>query len=566
MIDLSLLHDMYYAAPELWYGIGAVFGILSATTFGIMIWLLKTKQKAYFLRRDRERYAETLYASHDGYFAFIYPDEKVNDPRKNTVERCSRRLAVILGLEKGVKSEFGDVLKQFYKDDERKICKYVELLKEEGVAFEDYFLLKTANKYIRLEGVRICAADGNIYCDMIWFRDISFATNKIKSLEKEKAEIEEKCLLQQDLLDNLPFAVWLRDCNLNITYCNKKFVDFVPNKTKDEIIKQHIEITGSAGESISRKLAEATQKTRRQSKTTTSLVFKGNRIAMEAWENPFYGEQNLEKTYSAGCLVDISELDTLRRNLKRHQNAHLDILGVLGTAFAVFNQDMILQFYNSAFAELWQLNNEWLTNKPSYFAFLDQIRETRLLPEVPDYKAFRTEEQKRFNHIIEPITDLMHLPNGKTLRRVRSPYPMGGVVFAFEDISDRLAATSAYNALMSVQNEILTNLFDGILIFGINGRLSFFNEAYIKLWDADRDFLQGEPTFEEVLDSQRDFFAKDENWEDLKKAIGANILDMTAKKIIIRRGKNGNVCLGVANLSDASLLMVYKNIGQGTDV
>ena len=553
---------MYDAAPELWYGIGALVVLLAGSCFVLMFSLLRMRQKNYFLRRDRERYAETLYASHDGYFAFIYPDEKVNDPRRTITERCSRRLAVILGLEKGVQSTFEDVLKHFYKDDVKKINKYVGLLKEEGVAFEDHFLQKTANRYIRLEGVRINGADGNIYCDMIWFRDISFATNRIKSLEEAKTAGEKKLLVLQDLLDNLPFAVWLRDHLLNIVYCNKKFAEFIPDKSKEEIMTEHLEITGTNGESISKTLAARVHNTNRLGKTPAGVVVKGQRIAMEAFEVPFYAEQNLEKTYSAGCLININELDQLRRNLKRHQDAQLEILGTLGTAFAVFDQNMVLNFYNQSFIKLWQLDTSWLSEKPNYTAFLDTVREKRLLPEVPDYKAFKQNELKAFTQIIGPVNDLMHLPNGKTLRRMRAPYPMGGIVFAYEDISDRLAATSAYNALMSIQNEILTGMFDAVLIFGANGRLSFFNDAYVRLWNADKNFLAGEPSFDDVLDSQSRFLAQDEDWENLKKGIKDNILNMTSKTMIMQRLHAENLKLGVTHLSDGSLMIVFHQADQ----
>ena len=559
-MDKDLLLNMFYAAPELWYVIGAVVLLLLSTLLFLVLFFLKLKQKNYFLKRDRERYAETLYASHDGYFAFIYPDEKVNDPRKYVTERCSRRLAVILGLEQGVKSCFDDVLKNFYKDDAKKILKYVGLLKEEGAAFEDYFLLKFSNKYIRLEGVRINGADGNIYCDMIWFRDVSFATNRIKTLEKEKSEIEKKFLLQQDLLNNLPFAVWLRDDNLDISYCNKKFAEFIPDKNHNTIMEEHLEITGTGGESISRGLASKVHKSKKPSKSGAGVIINGSRIAMEAYETPFYPEQNLEKTYSAGCLIDVNELDELKRDLKQHQNAQLEILQALGTAFAVFDQRMNLHFNNQAFTTLWKLDANWLNEKPSYPNFLDYLRENRLLPEVPDYKAYKSDEQKRFSQIIEPISDLMHLPNGKTIRRMRAPYPMGGVVFAFEDISDRLATTSAYNALISVQNDILSGLFEGILIFGSNGRLNFYNDAYIKLWNAQRDFLANEPSFDEVLDSQQSFFTDKDDWVSVKEGIKANILSMTAKTLTLNRSKNSDLLLSVKNLSDGSLLMVYKNI------
>ena len=558
------MQNMYDAAPELWYGIGAIAVAAGGIILLLAFKLLRLRQKNYFLQRDRERYAETLYASHDGYFAFIYPDDKVNDPRKTITERCSRRLAVILNLEKGVKSDFNDILKNFYKDDIKKINKYVELLKEEGVAFEDYFLLKTANKYIRLEGVRINGADGNIYCDMIWFRDVSVATTRIKTLEDEKNYINQQLLLQKDLLDNLPFPIWLRDNNLDIIYCNKKFAEFVPNKSQDDVIAEHAEIIGTNGESLSRELAKKVHANNRLGKTTVGVIANGNRIAMEAYEIPFYVEQNLNNTYSAGCLIDINELDLLRRNLKRHQNAQLEILGSLGTAFAVFSQNMVLNFYNSSFAELWHLDTKVLDQKPNYSAFLDMIRENRLLPEVPDYKAFRAEEQKAFNTIMEPINDLLHLPNGKTLRRIRAPYPMGGIVFAYEDISDRLAATSAYNALMTVQNEMLANLFDAVLVFGANGRLSFFNNAYLTLWNADKKFLANEPSFEEVLDSQRAFFAKDEDWDSLKQEIGANLLNMTSKTMTLQRN-NEKLQIAVANLSDGSLMVTYKKLSDESD-
>ena len=557
-MDFELLENMYIAAPELWFGIAFLVALLVILIFVLAVLSLKLKQKNYFLRRDRERYAETLYASHDGYFAFIYPDDKVNDPRKEITERYSRRLAVILGLDKGIKSEFNDILKKFYRDDAKKIIKYVALLKEEGVAFEDYFLLKTAEKYIRLEGVRINGADGNIYCDMIWFRDVSFATNRINTLEKEKKHLEKNFLLQQDLLDNLPFPVWLRDDFCKIIYCNKKFAELIPNKNRDEIIDKHIEITGTTGESVSLKLAEKTHRNKRADKITTGVVVNGNRITVEAFENPFYAEQNLEKTYSAGCLVDINELDELRRNLKQYQEAQLEILGSLGTAFAVFNQNMNLDFYNQSFATLWNLKNDYLNNNFSYLTFLDIIRENRLLPEVPDYKSFKNDEAKKFSQIIEPTSDLLHLPNGKTVRRMRSPYPMGGIVFAYEDISDRLAATSAYNELMSRQNDILENIFDAVLIFGVNGRLIFFNNAYVDLWNADKNFLKTEPSFNDVLDSQKSFFRQNDDWTILKKGISDNILSMVSKIITLKRNNGDILQLSIANLSDGSLMVCYR--------
>ena len=250
MIDIALLSDMYYAAPELWYICGAIMVLLLMILIGQLFKILRLKQKNYFLNRDRERYAETLYASKDGYFAFIYPDQKVNDPRKKIVERCSRRLAIILNLPEGTKSSFEDILKNFYKDDIKKILKYVSLLREDGVSFDDDFALKNNNKFLRLSGSRISGSDGNVYCDMIWFRDVSFETGKITKLEEEKKQAGDKQRQLEDLIDNIPFPIWLRDNNLKLRRFNKKYEEFLEQKAENP---EDNEITNSNGDNISQK-------------------------------------------------------------------------------------------------------------------------------------------------------------------------------------------------------------------------------------------------------------------------------------------------------------------------
>ena len=67
MIDFELLTDMYYAAPELWYALIFLVLVLIVIIISELFKILRLKQKNYFVNRDRERYAETLYASKDGY-------------------------------------------------------------------------------------------------------------------------------------------------------------------------------------------------------------------------------------------------------------------------------------------------------------------------------------------------------------------------------------------------------------------------------------------------------------------------------------------------------------------
>lgn len=554
----ELLIDMYYAAPELWYGIGMAFTALLAAFFYYWYNYLRLKQKNYFLNRDRERYAETLYASKDGYFAFIYPDQKIDDPRKSMVERCSRRLAVILNLSEGTNSSFEDILKNFYKEDAKKIQKYVNLLREDGVSFEEEFCLKNSAKQLRLSGSRINGIDGNIYCDMIWFRDISTEAQALSELETEKEVWHKQIIRLEDLLNNIPYPVWMRDDKLNLFEFNRKYAEFFDGKSREDILQNGLEIQNINGESISRNLAFVAHSVNRPKKQAVTVIKNGERKVYEATETPFHAEESLDKIYTVGTLVDISELDELKRNLKIHQNAHLEIMGKLGTAFAVFSQEMRLAFYNHAFAQLWGLENSWLEQQPNYSAFMDILREKRMLPEVPDYIAYKNSEQQDFSTIIETKEDMMHLPNGQTIRRVRIPHPMGGLVFAFEDVSDKLATRRAYNSLLAIQRESLENLFDAVIIFGPDGRLNFYNQSYLKLWDADGNLLDKEPSISELVETQRDFFTKVEDWKSLKADIINHLISFTTRTFILNRDDKEQVEVMSRNLSDGSIMVTYK--------
>lgn len=559
-MSYELLINMFYAAPEFWYLLGAVFVALLVFLLYTGIKILKLKQKNYFLNRDRERYAETLYASKDGYFAFVYPDEKVNDPRKTIKERCSRRLAVILNLEKGTNSSFEDILKNFYRDDAKKIIKYINLLMEDGVSFEDEFVIKNNAKHINLAGSRINGIDGNVYCDMIWFRDVSLESNQISGLEEEKHHSLEKILQLEDMIDNVAYPIWLRDENLNIIAVNKKYLEFVNQSNKEEVISNNLEIQNLSGESISKNLALIAHTTNKVKKQTVSLVKNGERRSYEVIETPFHAEQALDKIGTVGALIDVTELDEIKRNLKLHQNAHLEILGALGTAFAVFDTNGKLSFNNKAFSGFWGLEDVWLESQPTYSMFLDVIREKRMLPEVPDFRLYKNAEQKDFQKIIEAKEDMLHLPDGRTFRRVRAPHPMGGLIFAFEDVSDRLATRRAYNSLLSVQKEILDNLMDAVLIFGSNGRLKFYNQAYLMLWQIEELFLQNEPNLAELIESQKEFFSNVENWNSLKTDIINHLTNFTTKTFTLNRHDNISIDVLSSLLSDGSIMIIYKKL------
>ena len=528
--------------------------IMLISMAALQIKIFKYKHKIYFIRRDRERCNEVLYAAKDGYFCFVYPDQKVKDPQKEIMEKCSRRLAVMLNLKDGTASVFAQVLDSFHKDDAKLLKKYVGLLQQEGKFFEDMLRLKNGGRNICVYGNRINGADNNLYCDIVWFRDVTPETSKSADLIKEKSLVEDECVRLEQMVDGLDYPVWLRDENLHLLSVNKKYLDFAGVKNKSEVLQNGIEICNGKGEKVALSVAEAAQKSKKQQKKNLKIVRGGELFNFELRENPYYTGDSLDKIGTVGYLVDNTALEKAKRGFKINQNNHLEILGALGTAFAIFDGRSKLYFYNASFKNLWNLDNEFLEKTPSYLQFLEVVRENKMLPPVPDIKNYKQEEMSIFGGLLETKEDLLHLPDGRTIRRLRTPHP-NGVIFAFEDVSDRLATMRRLNDLMSMQQNILDNLTDSVLIFGPNQRLKFYNRAYLKLWGLDFDKLQDEPKLEEVIGLQKLFFSNIDSWDSFKKSMLDNII--SGRRFNLLRDDNKTLYVSPLIFYDGSVMVTY---------
>ena len=161
-----------------------------------------------------------------------------------------------------------------------------------------------------------------------------------------------------------------------------------------------------------------------------------------------------------------------------------------------------------------------------------------------------------FTAVTAPREDLLHLPDGRSLRRIRAPHLKGGLIFAFEDITDRLTARREYNALMNVQQEILNNIEEAVLIFASNGRLQFYNQAYVNLWDADEVMLQKDPSFAEILETQKTFFNRVSDWDELKKDILNHIFSSATEAFSLNRSDGVRVECFSSLLSNESIMVL----------
>ena len=77
---------------------------------------------------------------------------------------------------------------------------------------------------------------------------------------------------------------------------------------------------------------------------------------------------------------------------------------------------------------------------------LDRLRQRRRLPEQMDYAGWKKRELGFYETLDAPPDELWSPPDGRTLRVVRQPHPMGGLLLLFDDITGEVRLKAQYNA------------------------------------------------------------------------------------------------------------------------
>ena len=216
---------------------------------------------------------------------------------------------------------------------------------------------------------------------------------------------------------------------------------------------------------------------------------------------------------------DVTEAEETGEALRRHVDAHDRTLNHIAEAVAIFSQARRLSFHNTAFADLWGLELAWLAERPTHGEILDRLRQRRRLPESADYTRWKADQLGRYEALTPATEDRWVLPDGRTLKVLVQPHPLGGLLLLFTDITGELRLKSQFNALIQVQKATLDKLNDAVAVFGSNGRLKLHNEAFETFWNISATQLQAAIDFEGVVELCLPTLHDQTFWRDLKARI-----------------------------------------------
>ena len=489
--------------------------------------------------QERAMAAEaTLGAAPVGSFAFAHPGGGA---------RCSLALVRDLGLSEREAADFETVLAAFEPSDAANLRAEVQRLRGEGRPFRQRLRHADGLRIFEAQGVRSFAAAGGGASETVWFRDVSDVLGDLKEAVAERDDFAA-------LLDALPVPVWARSNDLSIVYCNEAYAAAV-DRDRSAVIAESIELPGTALAEVSLTLARHARDQGEEQRLAQHVVVGGERRLLELSERALGGGVLL------GMGQDLTTVEDARSELDRHVGAHAAVLESLASGIAIYGPDLRLKFFNTAYAQMWQIDESFLSSEPHIGDVLEMLRDKRRLPEQSNFPAYKETMIKRFGTLIEPVEELLHIPDGSTLRMTVSPHPFGGILTSFEDVTDRLTLERSYNTLIAVQRETLNHLYEGVAVFGADGRLKLFNPGFARIWDLPEEMLESGPHLRDLVPLARKYYdVAEDDWPSIMERLVAQVTEREMRRERRDRADGSVVDTAQVPLPDGNCLLTFLDV------
>ncbi|HEU0118077.1 MAG TPA: ATP-binding protein [Alphaproteobacteria bacterium] len=518
---------------------------LAWVTFSLNRDFKQREQQSRHARVIAERVQALLQVSPGGYCLFTPQGlmrEAVRVPQILGIEKIAHIEDIIAGIK-----EAPDFLGVFKK------------LQQTGQSFTVAAQTAKDSKPIQITGRRFRVGKEGPLVDALWFNDNPVGIQAIEKQSDELTTALQRAKEVRDILDAIPFPVWARGTDLNIALCNESYAKALDTTPGDVLKDQHELASQTARGGSGRTLAANALSAGQPQNERRHVIVTGKRKLLDITEIPLKGEKGGTLAL-LGFAVDVTAEEDKDTELQRHLAAQHEVLEHLGSAIAIYGPDQRLEFYNRAYQRLWEAEETFLNSKPGMGEILEDLRTRRRAPEQADFQRYKKERLGLFTSLLEPREDLMHLPDGTSLRILAVPHPFGGIMFVHEDVTDKLALESSYNTLIAVQRETLDNLAEGIAVFGGDGKLQLHNPAFARIWKLPFDYLETHPHVADLLEQMKSLFNFGNHWADFKNEMVEYTLDRSPRKGRIERADHAIIEYITIPLPDGAVLNSYLDV------
>ena len=352
-----------------------------------------------------------------------------------------------------------------------------------GSLFSIQSTLKHIQKEIMISGQKLTTFQKNVThkknnSHELIFMTIDDVTDINKKRQKEEltyAQTLKETKILSNIVNNVPMALWHRNAQGRIDYCNETYANAlecssakIKTENLDLFSKNDINLHQFSKQSLANQQSSISRH---------YAVVQGKRRFIEVGIYP------IAETFSTvGYALDFSETEALSSKLSLTTSAYHEIFNTISIPIAVFDEHKNLHYYNTAYTNLFDFKESFLEKNITFADVLDDLRTRKKIPEHANFKEYKKKKEELFHNIIKPIEEFIDLPNEDTLRVRIAPYPLGGLIFVYENITDKLNLERGVNTLLAVQKETINHLYEALIVIEKNGKIQFLNKAMEQLF------------------------------------------------------------------------------------
>lgn len=351
------------------------------------------------------------------------------------------------------------------------------------------------------------------------------------------------------LLDALPLPVWLNDERGNVSWGNSAYVAAVEASGLNEVVERQMELLDSRQRQA---LAEG---------LAAEPLYRSRMPLFIGQETRVHDVVSVAVPGGAraSAAINVDELEAAKGELHQQIAAYDRTLDRVTTAVAIFDREQRLAFCNQAYLNLWQLDPKWLESAPSDSAVLDRLRDLGRLPDVVNYRDWKSKMLACYVSEGE-LEEQWHLPDGRIIRVMAGARPDGGVTYLYADDTEHMTLASNYNALIRVQRETLDGLKEGVAVFATDGRLKLFNLAFASIWKLSPDALTLRPHIDDFIALARVLYDDPKTWMRLSRAVTAFSHQRESLEGQMVRPDNSVIDFATMPLPDGGTLITFADV------
>jgi signal transduction histidine kinase len=423
----------------------------------------------------------------------------------------------------------------------QQLKKGLDILFADGQSFT--LLLKTVRGgYVEADGR---AGGGRA---ILRLRAVAGRKQDLAKILDQHRQLVRDTIAGRTLLNALPMPAWFRGADGRLEWVNEAYVKAVDAGSGAEVRERQIELL----ETRQREAVKTALDKGAAYRDRVHLISEGARKAHDVVILPLDGA-------AVGAAIDVAALETAQGELVRHVAAYERTLDRVATGVAIFGPDQRLAFFNEAYRKLWLLDADWLASKPSDGEILDRLRELSRLPEVGNYRDWRSKILAGYRTGGE-YDDWWHLLDGRTIHVVSAQRPDGGLTYLYDDVTERFALESRYNALIDAQRETLDNLKEGVAVFATDGRLKLFNSAFAQIWRLSRSTLGEGPHIDEIIAQCVGLYDDMPTWAGISRAVTGISDRRQPLAAQMTRSDQAVIDFAVSPLPDGATLITFVNV------